>query len=101
MNGKGGAVYIMTNKEHGTLYTGVTSDLITRIDDHISKKYKSSFTGKYNLNKLVYFELFHSIEEAIDREKQLKAGSRKSKLALIEKMNPNWEDLYPIILKTW
>jgi putative endonuclease len=91
----------MTNKKHGALYIGVTSELIARINDHISKRYKSSFTAKYNLSKLVYYELFHSIEEAIDREKQLKAGSRKTKLELIEKMNPNWDDLYPIILKTW
>ena len=65
---KGGYVYILTNKNHTTLYTGVTSDLFSRIADHREKKYWNSFTAKYNTHKLVYYETFHSIEEAIARE---------------------------------
>ncbi len=101
MSGKGGVVYIMTNRKYGTLYIGVTSELISRVNEHREKKYVASFTAKYNLNKLVYYEMFHSIEEAIQREKQLKAGSRKRKIALIESMNPEWVDLYPSILEKW
>jgi putative endonuclease len=85
---KGGAMYMLTNQHHTTLYTGVSSDLVSRIVEHREKVFPKSFTAKYNLNKLVYYELFHSIEEAIEREKQLKAGPRKQKEALINKMNP-------------
>ena len=91
---KGGAVYILTNKHHTTLYTGVTSDLWKRINDHISGIYSNSFTSRYNINKLVYFELFNSIEEAILREKQIKAGSRQKKIDLINSFNITWRDLY-------
>jgi putative endonuclease len=91
--GKGGCTYIMTNKHHTTLYVGVTSDLYGRIIEHIEKKYPSSFTARYNITKLVYFESFNSIEEAIAREKQLKAGSRAAKIKLIESTNPQWKDL--------
>ena len=101
MIGKGGAVYIMTNENHTTLYIGVTSDLITRITQHKEKFFKSSFTARYNLTKLVYYETFHSIEEAINREKQLKVGTRKKKEALINTINPEWNDLFPIIVKQW
>lgn len=91
---KGGAVYIMTNHSNTTLYIGVTSDLITRVSEHKSNKYARSFTAKYKLHKLVYYEIFHDIEEAIDREKQLKSGSRKKKLELIDKLNTEWRDLW-------
>jgi putative endonuclease len=91
---KGGCIYIMTNKGNTTLYIGVTSDLLKRITQHREKNYPNSFTAKYNLNKLVYFETFPSIDEAITREKQLKAGSRKKKEELINKVNPGWIDLY-------
>ena len=101
MFGKGGAVYIMTNENHTTLYVGVTSDLIARVTQHKEKSYKTSFTARYNLTKLVYYETFHSIEEAINREKQLKAGSRKKKEALINSINPEWNDLFPGILEQW
>ena len=101
MAGKGGAVYIMTNKNNTTLYVGVTSDLITRITQHREKFYKSSFTARYNLTKLVYYETFHSIGEAIQREKQLKAGSRAKKEALINSINPEWNDLFPTIVEQW
>lgn len=97
---KGGAVYIITNKYNKVLYTGVTSDLHSRIVEHRQGKYQSSFSSKYNLYKLVYFEGFHSIEEAIAREKQIKSSSRKNKLALIESVNPNWDDLFEEV-KLW
>ncbi len=91
---KGGAVYILTNKTHTTLYTGVTSNLLTRVIEHKTKKYTTSFSARYNLNKPVYYEPFHSIEEAIAREKQIKAGSRAKKIELIEGLNPEWKELY-------
>jgi predicted GIY-YIG superfamily endonuclease len=86
-------VYIMANKRNGTIYTGVTSDLIKRVYEH---KYAGidGFTQKYSCKNLVYYELIDNMTSAISREKQLKGGSRKRKLALIEKMNPLWEDLY-------
>ena len=76
------------------LYTGVTSDLSGRVWEHKSGVYEG-FTKKYKINQLVYHELFHDIESAIAREKQLKGWSRAKKIALIEKMNPGWEDLPP------
>ena len=91
---KGGAVYIITNQHHTTLYTGVSEDLYSRIVEHRTKKYPKSFSARYNLDKLVYYETFHSIEEAIAREKQIKAGSRATKIKMIEKMNPKWIDLF-------
>jgi putative endonuclease len=91
---RGGAVYIMTNKTHTTLYTGVTSNLKKRIYDHRHKTISGSFTAKYQINKLVYYEGFHFIQEAIGREKQIKAGSRKKKVELINSINPEWKDLY-------
>ena len=97
---KGGAIYIMTNKTHTTLYVGVTSELYSRIYQHKTNYYPNSFTAKYNCHKLVHFETFHSIEEAIDREKQIKAGSRKKKIELIDSSNPDWKDLFEEI-KEW
>ena len=96
---KGGFVYIMTNKHHTTLYTGVTSELLSRVTEHKEKKHPKSFTAKYNIDKLVYYDGFSSIEEAIAREKQIKGGSRKKKEDLITKMNPQWIDLYDEISK--
>lgn len=87
------AVYLLTNRPNGTLYTGVTSDLPRRIWQHKSKVIQG-FSAKYNLTKLVYFELFEDMYEAISREKQIKAGSRKAKIHLIESSNPEWNDLY-------
>ncbi len=87
-------VYITTNKPCGVLYTGVTSELKNRIISHKTKKYKNSFTAKYNVDKLVYFEEFDSIYIARAREKQIKAGSRAKKIKLIESMNPEWRDLF-------
>lgn len=90
---KPGFVYIITNSNNTTLYVGVTSDLLERIKEHKNKRYINSFSARYNLNKLVYFEVFQMIGDAIGREKQIKAGSRLKKLQLIAKMNPQWEDL--------
>jgi len=92
------AVYIITNKNNKVLYTGVTTELKQRITDHKNKKYKNSFTCRYNINKLVFFEAFSSIEDAIAREKQIKAGSREKKLKLINSINPGWKDLYSALL---
>jgi len=89
----------MTNKNNTTLYTGVTSDLKSRVSQHKNNLFPKSFTASYNLHKLVYYEGFHRIEEAITREKQIKAGSRKKKEILINSINPNWNDLYDEILE--
>ncbi|SDE91405.1 GIY-YIG nuclease family protein [Cellulophaga baltica] len=90
---KPGFVYILANKNNTTLYVGVTSNLLQRIERHKTKFYSKSFSARYNTNKLVYYEAFQDIGAAIAREKQLKAGSRAKKIALIEKENPDWEDL--------
>lgn len=86
-------VYIITNKNNTVLYTGVTNDLENRLWEHRHKVNKTSFTARYNVEKLVYFERYSHIEEAIAREKQIKAGSRQKKVDLIEHMNPEWKDL--------
>ena len=90
-------VYILFNRRNGTLYTGVTSMLKRRVFEHKTKLHPESFTAKYNIDKLGYYEEYVSIKEAIEREKQIKAGSRATKLALIEGMNPDWEDLYNLL----
>ncbi len=86
-------IYIMTNKRNTVLYTGVTNDLIKRVYEHKSKLVEG-FTKKYNINKLVYFEMYENPSEAIAREKQIKAGSRQKKINLINSMNLEWKDLY-------
>jgi predicted GIY-YIG superfamily endonuclease len=93
MPAKQPAIFIMANKRNGTIYTGVTSNLIKRVYEH---KYADvpGFTQQYGCKFLVYYELIEDMITAIAREKQLKGGSRKKKLALIEKINPYWEDLY-------
>jgi putative endonuclease len=88
-----GCVYIITNKRNGTLYTGVTSDLKKRIQQHKSSKIEG-FTSKYKLYRLVYYSCGDSINGAIEEEKRIKAGSRKSKIILIQKTNPQWNDLF-------
>jgi putative endonuclease len=85
-------IYIMASKRNGTLYTGVTSDLIKRVYQH--KNEKKGFTCRYGCHLLVYYEIYDEMLDAIAREKQIKAGSRKKKIALIEGMNPEWLDLY-------
>ncbi|CAG0936482.1 hypothetical protein TFLX_05357 [Thermoflexales bacterium] len=86
-------IYILTNKYNNVLYTGVTSDLRKRIWEH-REKLVGGFTKRYNVTKLVYYEVFADIRDAIAREKQIKAGSRQKKLDLIVGMNPEWRDLY-------
>jgi putative endonuclease len=83
----------MTNKRNTVLYTGIAGDLVKRIYEH-KQKIVEEFTKKYNVNKLVYYEIFDDPESAISREKQIKAGSRKKKIKLIEGMNRECEDLY-------
>lgn len=85
-------VYILANRPQGVLYIGVTSNLSKRIDEH-RRSLASSFTTRYNVHTLVYIEQYETIEQAISREKQLKAGSRKKKIGLIESLNPEWKDL--------
>jgi len=85
-------VYIITNYTNSVLYTGVTNDLNRRIDEHKAKLVKG-FSKKYNLNKLVYYEEYDNINDAILREKQIKKGPRKRKMELIEGMNEKWLDL--------
>jgi putative endonuclease len=85
-------VYLMTNQYNTVLYTGVTNDLERRVKEHKSLK-GDSFTARYQLTKLVYFESGSDVQAALAREKQIKAGSRKKKLDLIKEMNPEWRDL--------
>jgi putative endonuclease len=85
-------VYILTNPRHTVLYTGVTRDVRRRVAQHRARLVRG-FTARYNLTKLVYYELFDDASHAITREKQLKAGSRRGKLAAIARMNPEWRDL--------
>ena len=96
---RGGFVYILASKTHSTLYVGVTADLISRVIDHRNKSFPKSFTARYNVSVLVYYEGFNHIEEAIQREKQIKAGSRQNKIDLIESINPQWVDLFEEIKK--
>lgn len=85
------AIYIMTNQENGTLYTGVTSNLPKRVYEH--RNLGKGFTAKHNCKMLVYYEIFENMYDAISREKQIKAGSRGKKLKLINEFNPRWRDL--------
>ena len=83
----------MTNKWNKVLYTGVTNDLVRRVQEH-KEKITKGFTKRYNVNKLVYYEVTESIESAILREKQIKGGSRNDKIQLINTMNNGWRDLF-------
>lgn len=91
------AVYIMANRRNGTLYTGVTSDLTERVYLH-RESLVDGFSKRYGCKVLVYFEVFDDMPNAIAREKQIKAGSRLKKIALIEKQNADWRDLYETIV---
>ncbi len=88
-------VYIMTNKNRTVLYTGVTSNLRRRVWQHRNTGDSRSFTHRYNVRHLVYLETTGNVRDAISREKQIKAGSRRRKIALIESVNPLWRDLMP------
>ena len=90
-------IYILTNQKHTTLYTGVTNDLVRRVYEH-KEGLVEGFTKKYQCKYLVYYEAFEDAYSAIAREKQIKAGSRAKKLALIEALNPQWKDLYDDIV---
>jgi putative endonuclease len=85
-------IYILTNKHNRVLYTGVTNNLSRRVWEH-QQKSANDFTSRYHVTKLVYYEIFNDSVSAITREKQIKAGSRKKKLNLINNLNPNWHDL--------
>ena len=91
------AIYIMASQARGTLYVGVTSDLIQRVWQH-KNNLVAGFTQQYSVHTLVYYELHATMIDAITREKQLKAGSRAKKLTLIETSNPHWDDLYQGLL---
>jgi putative endonuclease len=86
-------IYILTNKNNKVLYTGVTNNLIRRIWEH-REKINEGFTKRYNVTKLVYYEIFDNPNTAVKREKQIKAGSRKKKIDLINSINKDWKDLY-------
>ena len=97
---KGGYVYLICNQNNTVIYTGVTSDLLLRIQQHKNKKYPGSFTARYNCNKLVYFQFYESIVLAIQEEKRIKGGNRNQKERMIAQMNPEWKDLWEEI-KNW
>jgi len=86
--------YIITNQNHNVLYVGSTRDLVGRTCKHKNKHYSKSFSARYNVNKLVFYEQFNKITDAVNREKQIKSGSRQKKIDLINSMNPKWKDLY-------
>ncbi|MDZ7359046.1 MAG: GIY-YIG nuclease family protein [candidate division KSB1 bacterium] len=89
-------VYIMTNKNNTVIYTGVTNNLKRRVYEHKAKLVEG-FTKKYNIDKLVYYEIFEDSYNAIAREKQIKGGSRQKKIDLINSVNKDWKDLYDLI----
>jgi putative endonuclease len=90
-------VYILASRRNGTLYVGVTSDLLRRVDEH-KNDFAAGFTKRYGVHTLVYFEVCGDREGAIQREKQIKEWKRRWKIELIEKVNPEWKDLYEQIL---
>lgn len=90
-------VYIMTNQRNTVLYTGVTNNLARRVFEH-RQKLIDGFTKRYNVDKLAYYEIFDDVNYAIAREKQIKGGSRQKKIDLIEKVNPEWKDLYETLI---
>ena len=86
-------VYIMTNKPKGTLYIGITNNLIRRVYEHKNDLIENSFTSRYSLHRLVYYEVYSYVWDAIRREKNIKKWKRNWKIRMIEEMNPNWDDL--------
>ena len=97
---RGGCIYIMTNYEKTTYYVGVTSNLPGRIYEHRTNKYPKSFTARYRLKYCVFYEFLPTIIEAIEREKQVKKYRREKKEALVNTINPNWDDSWEVI-KDW
>ncbi len=91
-------VYIITNRKDGVLYTGMTNNLVNRIDQHKRKAFKG-FSSTYNTDQLMWFEEYEWVWDAIAREKEIKGWKRDKKIQLIESLNPNWEDLFPKLLK--
>ncbi|NPV19657.1 GIY-YIG nuclease family protein [Bradyrhizobium aeschynomenes] len=91
-------VYLLASKKHGTLYLGVTNDLVRRVNEHRTKA-APGFTSRYDIGKLVWFETYDDPITAISREKELKKWRRDWKIRLIEEQNPNWDDLYPGICR--
>ncbi|HAZ28969.1 MAG TPA: hypothetical protein DCY48_04325 [Candidatus Magasanikbacteria bacterium] len=100
MCGKYYYTYIMTNRRKTVLYIGVTNNLKRRFSEHVRKQKKHSFTAKYNIDILIYFEKYFSPEEATAREKQLKGWTRKKKIDLVEKMNPQMKNLFSVLSET-
>ena len=100
MIAKGGYVYIITNKRFTVLYTGVTSNLQVRIQQHREKYFPGSFTARYNCMILVFYRFFDTIVEAIKEEKRIKGGSRAQKIKLVNSINPDWFDLWEDV-KNW
>ena len=94
MIGKGGYVSIVTNGFNSVYYTGITSDLRSRVMQYKDNFYQNSFTSKYKCYKLVYFKFFPDIEEAINEEKRIKGGNRQQKINIITSLNPSWLDLF-------
>ncbi len=94
---KTGYLYIMSNRKNGVIYTGVTSDLVKRVYEH-RENITGGFTQKYNAKKLVYYEIFDDIDLAILYEKKLKNRNRSFKVALIERHNPHWQDVYDTLI---
>ena len=92
-------VYILATNDNGVIYTGITNDLRRRIYEHKNSLDRNSFTSRYCVNKLVYYEYTGDVRAAIEREKQIKGWNRKRKNKLVESKNPNWEDLYSQILE--
>ncbi len=97
---KGGSVYMMCSQNNAAIYTGVTSDLTARVQQHKNKENPNSFTATYNCTKLVYYKFYETIEAAIEEEKRIKGGNRKQKKLLITNMNPEWKDLWEDV-KHW
>lgn len=93
------SVYISTNKRHSVLYVGVTNNVFSRGNQHKIKLNKNSFTAKYNVDKVVYYETYKYVNDALAREKQIKGWIRQKKIQLINSINPNWKDLVQESLK--
>jgi putative endonuclease len=92
--------YMTTNRKRGIIYTGMTNNIVHRMDQHRNKTFKG-FTSRYNLDKLVWYEEFEWVQDAIAREKQIKGWMRTKKITLIEKNNPNWDDLYDVVKRIY